>query len=87
MVRRTNVTVDAVAALAEIPAQVAHTVLDSPYSLSRQSTGVSNGDLSEGPDETRVVDDPTVTHVEAMMDIAAARSDEMRSQWRLFSLP
>lgn len=38
-------------------------------------------------DQTWVVDDPPITHIKAMMDVAAARRDEMRGQWRLFSLP
>jgi hypothetical protein len=42
---------------------------------------------AQGSAEPRVMDDPTVTHVEAMMNVTAARGDEMRSQWRLFSLP
>jgi hypothetical protein len=32
------------------------------------------------------MDDPPMTHIEAVMDVAAARRDEMRGQWRLFSV-
>ena len=39
----------------------------------------------EAADDTRVMDDPAMTHIKAVMDVAAARRDEMRGQWRLFS--
>lgn len=39
----------------------------------------------EASNDTRVMDDPPMTHIEAVMDVAASRRDEMRGQWRLFS--
>jgi hypothetical protein len=41
---------------------------------------------AEAADEPRVMDDPPVTDIEAVMDVAAARRDEMGSQWRLLSV-
>jgi hypothetical protein len=40
---------------------------------------------AEASDQARIMDDPPVTHIEAVMDVAAARRDEMRGQWRFFS--
>lgn len=40
----------------------------------------------ETSDDPRVMDDPTLTDIEAVMDVAAARRDEMRGHWGHFSV-
>jgi hypothetical protein len=45
-----------------------------------------NRSAAEASDETRVMDDPPIPYIEAMMEVAAARRDEMRRQGRVFSL-
>jgi hypothetical protein len=45
-----------------------------------------NRSKAKAPDETGVMDDSPVTDIEAVMEVAAARRDEMRRQGRLFSV-
>ena len=60
---------------------------DGPAASEFPQRNLFHRSAAEAADETRVMDDPAVTHVEAVMDVAAARRDEMRGQWRLFALP
>jgi hypothetical protein len=59
---------------------------DEPAASEFDQRNLFHRSAAEASDETRVMDDPPVAHIEAVMDVAAARRDQMRSQWRLFSL-
>jgi len=58
---------------------------DGPAASEFRQRHLFYGSAVEPSDDTRVMDDPPVTHIEAVMDVAAARRDEMRSKRRLFS--
>jgi hypothetical protein len=59
---------------------------DGPAASKFRQRNLFYRSAAEASDDTRVMDDPTLTHIEAVMDVAAARRDEMRGHWRLLSL-
>jgi hypothetical protein len=89
---------DVISILAEPAAGTANHILavEAPIRVRAYGNGPAAGELRQGDffnrpeaepsDETRVMDDPPLTDIEAVMDVAAARRDEMGSQWRLLSV-
>src|SRR6185503_20605705 len=50
---------------------------DGPAASEFRQRHLFYGSAVEPSDDTRVMDDPPVTHIEAVMDVAAARRDKM----------
>jgi hypothetical protein len=89
---------DVIAILAEPTARTANHILaveapirvradgDGPAASELRQRHFFNRSKAKAPDETGVMDDSPVTDIEAVMEVAAARRDEMRRQGRLFSV-
>jgi hypothetical protein len=59
---------------------------DGPAASKFRQRHLFHRSALEASDETGVMDDPPVTHVKAVVEVAAARRDEVCSQRRLFAV-